>query len=153
MDKEFRSLLQDRLNLVKQNPLPYKPQKIEEEWKLMKKPDDKAFNKSPNTGISANTVNLVGKALSRLPEGFQPLRQIEKLIKEREANFFEKKYLSWADAENLAYGSLLLEKVIVRMSGQDVKRGTFSHRHSMEYDAETNESYCFLCNIKEGPLI
>jgi 2-oxoglutarate dehydrogenase E1 component len=150
MDKEFRSLLQDRLNLVKQNPLPYKPQKIEEEWKLMKKPDDKAFNKSPNTGISSNTVNLVGKALSRLPEGFQPLRQIEKLIKEREANFFEKKYLSWADAENLAYGSLLLEKVIVRMSGQDVKRGTFSHRHSMVFDAETNESYCFLCNIKEG---
>jgi 2-oxoglutarate dehydrogenase E1 component len=150
MDKEFRSLLQDRLNQVKQNPLPYKPQKVEEEWKLMKKPDTKVFDKSPNTGITENTVNLVGKALTHLPEGFQPLRQIQRLIKERETNFFKTRTLSWADAELLAYGSLLLEKVIVRMSGQDVKRGTFSHRHSMVFDAETNESYCFLCNIKTG---
>jgi 2-oxoglutarate dehydrogenase E1 component len=116
----------------------------------MKKPDQKAFEKSPNTGISLSTLNLVGKALTRLPEGFQPLRQIDRLIKERESNFFKKKLLSWADAELLAYGSLLLEKVIVRMSGQDVKRGTFSHRHAMVFDAESNESYCFLCNIKEG---
>ena len=150
MDREFRSLLQDRLNQVKQHPLPYKPQKIEEEWKMMKKPDDKVFDKSPNTGISENTLQLVGQALTRLPEGFIPLRQIEKLIKEREADFFERKMLSWADAELLAYGSLLLEKVIVRMSGQDIKRGTFSHRHAMVFDAETNESYCFLCHIKEG---
>jgi len=150
MDKEFRSQLQDRLNLVKQHPLPYKPQKIEEEWKLMKKPGLKAFDKSPNTGISANTVNLIAKALTQLPESFQPLRQIDRLIKEREINFFKKKSLAWADAELLAYGSLLLEKVIVRMSGQDVKRGTFSHRHSMVFDAETNEVFCFLCNIKAG---
>jgi 2-oxoglutarate dehydrogenase E1 component len=150
MDQEFRALLQDRLNQVKQHPLPYKPQKIEEEWKLMKKPNKKAFNKSPNTGITDKTVDLIGKSLTHLPDGFQPLRQIEKLIKEREMNFFQKKQLSWADAELLAYGSLLLEKVIVRMSGQDVKRGTFSHRHSMVFDAETNEAYCFLCNIKEG---
>ena len=150
MDKEFRSLLQDRLNQVKQNPLPYKPQKIEEQWKMMKKPGPKVFDKSPNTGITENTLDLVAKALIRLPDGFQPLRQIEKLIKEREDNFFNTRMLTWADAELLAYGSLLLEKVIVRMSGQDVKRGTFSHRHSMVFDAETNESYCFLCNIKKG---
>jgi 2-oxoglutarate dehydrogenase E1 component len=116
----------------------------------MKKPGPKAFDKSPNTGISANTVDLIGKALTQLPESFQPLRQIDRLIKEREINFFKKKSLTWADAELLAYGSLLLEKVIVRMSGQDVKRGTFSHRHSMVFDAETNETYCFLCNIKTG---
>lgn len=150
MDQEFRSLLQDRLNLVKQHPLPYKPQKLEEEWKLLKKPDKKVFDKSPNTGISEKTINLVGEALTRLPEGFQPLKQIERLIKEREANFFQKKMLGWPEAELLAYGSLLLEKIIVRMSGQDVKRGTFSHRHAEVYDAETNEAYCFLCNIKQG---
>ena len=58
--------------------------------------------------------------------------------------------LNWADAELLAYGSLLIEKNIVRMTGQDVKRGTFSHRHAMVYDAETNHPYCFLCNIEKG---
>jgi 2-oxoglutarate dehydrogenase E1 component len=58
--------------------------------------------------------------------------------------------LSWADAELLAYGSLLLDGKNVRISGQDVKRGTFSHRHSMVFDAETNQPHCFLCNIEKG---
>lgn len=150
MDKKFRALLQDRFNQVKQHPLPYKPQKIEEEWRLLKKPTDEVFSKSPNTGISLNTLNQIGEALIQLPEGFKPLKQIERLINERRLNFFDRKKLAWADAELLAYGSLLLEKTIVRMSGQDVKRGTFSHRHSMVFDAENNESYCFLCNIKKG---
>ncbi len=149
MDQEFRNLLQDRLNQVKQNPLPYRPQKIEEEWRQMKKPEPEAFEKSPPTSISEEMLYKVGEALVKLPEGFNVLRQIEKLISIRKEDFFEKKMLSWADAEQLAYGSLLLEKIIVRMSGQDVKRGTFSHRHSIVFEAETNKSYCFICHISE----
>ncbi len=147
MDREFRNLLQDRLNQVKQHPLPYKPQKIEKEWELLKKPSPDDFEKSPNTGIPETRIDIIGRALTTLPEGFKALKQIEKLIQNRKDNFFKQKMLSWADAELLAYGSLLLEKKIVRMSGQDIKRGTFSHRHSMVFDAETNEPYCFLCNI------
>ena len=150
MDKQFRGLLQDRLNLVKQNPLPYQPQRMEEEWKQLSPSKPSDFDSSPETGISASTVEKIGKALTRLPDGFKPIKQIERLIKERKANFFDKKVLSWADAELLAYGSLLLEKKVVRMSGQDVKRGTFSHRHSMVFDAETNYPYCFLCNIEKN---
>jgi 2-oxoglutarate dehydrogenase E1 component len=147
MDMEFRSLLQDRLNQIKQHPLPYKPQKIEKEWQQLSKPNHEHFEKSPNTAISEELVDKIGKALTTIPEGFNPLKQIDKLIKTRHENFFETKMLSWADAELLAYGSLLMEKIIVRMSGQDVKRGTFSHRHAMIFDAETNQSFCFLCNI------
>ena len=150
MDKEFRSLLQDRLNLVKQKPWPYQPQKMEEEWKLLTLAVPSDFDKSPETGISKVDFENVGKALTTLPEGFKPIKQIEKLLKERKANFFEKRILNWADAELLAYGSLLIDRKIVRISGQDVKRGTFSHRHSMVFDAETNQPYCFLCNIKKG---
>ncbi len=150
MDKEFRGMLQDRLNLVKQKPLPYQAQKMEEEWKLLKPAKPSDFDKSPDTGIPVKTVNKIGKALTTLPKGFKPIKQIEKLLKERKANFFDKKMLNWADAELMAYGSLLLDGSIVRMSGQDVKRGTFSHRHSMVFDAETNHPYCFLCNIEEG---
>jgi 2-oxoglutarate dehydrogenase E1 component len=150
MDMEFRNLLQDRLNQIKQHPLPYKPQKIEEEWKQLSKPNHEHFEKSPNTSISDEMIDKIGKALTTIPNGFNTLRQIEKLIKIRHENFFETRMLSWADAELLAYGSLLLENIIVRMSGQDVKRGTFSHRHAMIFDAETNESYCFLCNIDKG---
>jgi 2-oxoglutarate dehydrogenase E1 component len=150
MDKAFRSQLQDRLNEVKQNPLSYKPQKIEEEWKQLRRAKPEDFNESPDTSISEDTVQKVGTALTSLPEGFKPLKQIEKLLKERKANFFERKELSWADAELLAYGSLLLNKVIVRISGQDVKRGTFSHRHAYVFDAQTNAPHCNLNHIEEG---
>jgi 2-oxoglutarate dehydrogenase E1 component len=150
MDKEFRGLLQDRLNLVKQKPLPYQPQKMEEEWKILTPDVPADFDKSPDTSITKENLGKIAKALTTLPKGFKPIKQIEKLIKERKLNFFEKKLLNWADAELLAYGSLLLDKNIVRISGQDVKRGTFSHRHSMVFDAETNQPYCFLCNIEKG---
>ncbi|WP_079687270.1 2-oxoglutarate dehydrogenase E1 component [Ohtaekwangia koreensis] len=150
MDKNFRNQLQDRLNEVKQKPLPYKPQKIEEEWEQMNwaKPED--FDKSPDTGIKESVIEKVGKALTTIPEGFKPLKQIEKLLKDRTTAFFEEKVLGWAEAELLAYGSMLLEKTPVRMSGQDVKRGTFSHRHAYFFDANTNEPYCGLDNLDKS---
>jgi 2-oxoglutarate dehydrogenase E1 component len=150
MDKEFRALLQDRLNLVKQKPLPYQPQKMEEEWKLLAPAKPSDFDSSPVTAISEKQLEKIGRVLTTLPKGFKPIKQIDKLTKERKAAFFEKKILTWADAELLAYGSLLLDGNIVRISGQDVKRGTFSHRHSIVFDAETNQPYCFLCNLEEG---
>ncbi|HMP99397.1 MAG TPA: 2-oxoglutarate dehydrogenase E1 component [Cyclobacteriaceae bacterium] len=150
MDSKFRNQLQDRLNEVKQKPLPYKPQKIEEEWEALRaaKPED--FDQSPDTSISTEALEKVGKALTSVPDGFKPLRQIEKLLKDRKSAFFEDKKLAWAEAELLAYGSLLLENVIVRMTGQDVRRGTFSHRHAYFFDANTNEPYCNLNHIEEG---
>jgi 2-oxoglutarate dehydrogenase E1 component len=150
MDKNFRNQLQDRLNEVKQKPLPYKPQKIEEEWEQMRwaKPED--FDKSPETGIKESVIEKVGKALTNIPEGFKPLKQIEKLLKDRTTAFFEEKVLGWAEAELLAYGSMLIEKTPVRMSGQDVRRGTFSHRHAYFFDANTNEPYCGLNNLDKS---
>lgn len=149
LESEFKDKLQDRLNEIKEHPLPYKPQKIEEEWDHLRRSKEKDFEKSPDTSISQEVVDKVGKAVSEVPKGFKPLRQIEKLIKDRKANFFEKKELGWADAELLAYGSLLAEGTIVRMTGQDVKRGTFSHRHAYFFDSNTNEPYCGLNNIQK----
>jgi len=147
MDRNFRNQLQDRLNEIKQKPLPYKTQKIEEEWQQLRWPTDKDFEQSPKTGISQAAIDKIGKALTTIPETFKPIKQIEKLIKDRSAAFFEDKQLGWAEAELLAYGSLLLENVPVRMSGQDVKRGTFSHRHAYFWDINTNGTYCGLDNI------
>ncbi|MEQ8478464.1 2-oxoglutarate dehydrogenase E1 component [Fulvivirga sp.] len=150
IETDFKNLLQDRLTEVKQKPLPYKPQKIEEEWEQLKRATSKDFDKSPDSSISQATVEKVAKALTTLPKGFKPLKQIDKLIKDRKANFFDKKEINWADAELLAYGSILHDGKIVRMSGQDVKRGTFSHRHAVVFDANTNESYCNIDHIDEG---
>lgn len=149
LDKEFKQQLQDRLDEVKQKPLPYKPQKIEEEWHFLRRSRQEDFDQSPETGISGDVLRRVAKALSTIPKGFKPLRQIDKLLKERKAHFFDEKVLNWADAELLAYGSLLVEGNIVRMSGQDVKRGTFSHRHSYLFDSNSNEPYCNLDHIQE----
>lgn len=150
IDKEFKQQLQDRLNDVKQNPLPYTPQKIEEEWHHLRRSVPKDFDKSPDTSISADLVETIGKALTSIPDGFKPLKQIDKLLRDRKANFFDKKSLNWAEGELMAYGSILADGHIVRMSGQDVKRGTFSHRHSYFFDSNTNEPYCNLDHIKEG---
>ncbi|HZY77992.1 MAG TPA: 2-oxoglutarate dehydrogenase E1 component [Cyclobacteriaceae bacterium] len=147
MDVKFRNQLQDRLNEVKQKPLPYKPQKIEEEWTKLRRAKPEDFDQSPETGVKQATIDKVGKALTTIPEGFKPLKQIEKLLKDRKAAFFDDKILGWAEAELLAYGSLLTEGVPVRMSGQDVKRGTFSHRHAYFFDANSNEPYCGLDHI------
>ncbi len=150
MDKNFRNQLQDRLNEVKQKPLPYKPQKIEEEWHKLRRATPEDFDQSPETGVKQATIDKVAQALTSIPEGFKPLKQIEKLLKDRKAAFFDDKILGWAEAELLAYGSLLTEGVPVRMSGQDVKRGTFSHRHAYLFDANTNEPYCNLDHIQPG---
>ena len=150
MDKEFRDLLQDRLDMVKQKPLPHKPQKVEEGWKSLVRSKPADFEKSPKTAIPKATIDKIGKALITIPRSFKPLKQIERLFKDRNKNFFEDKQLSWADAELLAYASILLDGNPVRMSGQDVKRGTFSHRHAVLFDAETNEKYCNINHIEEN---
>ncbi|PRY06078.1 2-oxoglutarate dehydrogenase E1 component [Pontibacter ummariensis] len=150
MDKEFRQMLQDRLDMVKQKPLPYNYQSMELEWQELRRSKPEDFNQSPETGISAEAVEQVGKALTTLPQGFKPLKQIEKLIKERKEMFFETKQLNWAAGELLAYGSILLDGKIVRFSGQDVQRGTFSHRHAVLHDAVTSAPYNNLNHMREG---
>ena len=148
MDKAFRSLLQDRLNMVKQKPLPYTYQPLEEEWRNLRRAKPEDFDASPKTGVSAETVEKVAKALTEVPAGFKPIKQIEKQLKQRKDMFFEDKMLNWAGGELLAYGSLLLEGKKVRLTGQDVQRGTFSHRHAVLHDATTNEAYNSLDHLE-----
>ena len=150
MDKEFRDMLQDRLNMVKQKAHPYTLQKTEKEWASLRRSTPADFEKSPKTAISKAVIDKVGKALTEIPSGFKPIKQIENLLKERTKQFFELKCLNWASAELLAYGSILEEGKQIRLTGQDVQRGTFSHRHAVFKDAETNESYCALYNV--GPI-
>lgn len=150
MDKEFRALLQDRLHMVKQKELTYEYQPLEQEWKSLRRSKPEDFDQSPETGIEQKTIDEVAKALTSMPKGFKPIRQIEKQFKQRKEMFFETKELNWAAAELLAYGSILSEGNIVRLSGQDCQRGTFSHRHAVIRDANTNEPYNNLNHIKEG---
>ncbi|MEP0713463.1 MAG: 2-oxoglutarate dehydrogenase E1 component, partial [Algoriphagus sp.] len=149
MDEEFRQLLQDRLNLVKEKPLPYQATRFENEWSSLRRSKPEDFDSSPETGISQDVVEKVAEALTVIPKGFKPLKQIEAQMKHRKDMFFQSKSLNWAAAELLAYGSLTLEGKTVRLTGQDVQRGTFSHRHAVLHDANTNEAYNSLKEMKD----
>jgi len=146
LEKEFFQLLDDRLNMVRQKPLPYKPQKLEKQWELLRKSKPEDFEASPKTGVSIEKIERVAKAITTVPESFKPIKQIEKLLKDRK-QMIEDRKINWATAEHFAYGTLLLEGKTVRISGQDVERGTFSHRHAVLNDAETNEKYCSLHHL------
>ncbi|CCG99875.1 2-oxoglutarate dehydrogenase, E1 subunit [Fibrella aestuarina BUZ 2] len=153
MDAEFKKLLQDRLDMVKQKPgLPYKPLRLDQQWAALRYAKTEDFDQSPQTGISAETVEKIGQALVTVPEGFKPLKQIEKLLADRKKMIFETKQVNWSVAEQMAYGSILLENKVVRLSGQDVQRGTFSHRHAVLHDSTNNTLYTPINHIQDGQL-
>ena len=79
--------------------------------------------------------------MMKWPEDFKPLRKVEKIIQDKIKLFETERKVDWATGELLAYGSLLLEGKDVRMSGQDVRRGTFSHRHAVLRDENTDKAY------------
>lgn len=100
-----------------------------------------------NTGVSVDLLNKVGKALFTLPEGFHAHPTIKKILAEKEKCLTSGQNIDWATAEALAFGTLLMEGFHVRLSGQDVERGTFSQRHAVIHDQETNKTYTPLNNI------
>ncbi len=141
MEKKFWGDLQERLDEVKQSPLPYKQQKPEIVWESMIKAKAADFDHSPSTAINAETASILFDGLMRWPAEFKPLKKVEKLIQEKVKLLENEQKIDWATGELMAYSSLLLEGNIVRMSGQDVKRGTFSHRHAVLRDEETSKGY------------
>lgn len=140
LEQEFWSDLQGRLDKVKEKPLPYEYQAPEKAWRKLRKAEAKDFDNSPKTGITKKKADQIQEHLMRLPEGFTPLSKVNRLRKGMK-KLHDAKKLDWAMAELMAYGSILLEGKNVRMSGQDVKRGTFSHRHAIFRDAKTYEEY------------
>jgi len=141
MDREFWDELQRKLDLVKEKPLPYEYQEPELAWKKLRFTNaPKDFVSSPKTSISKAKVNKIISHLMQVPADFAALKKVGRLFKNKQ-KFLDKKQIDWAFAELLAYGSILMEGKNVRLSGQDVERGTFSHRHAILHDVETEKSY------------
>lgn len=148
MEKKFWADLQERLDEVKQNPLPYHYQQPELVWKSLRRASPEDFDQSPVTAISEADFKKVFDALMAWPEDFKPLKKVEKIIQDKIKLFNEEGKLDWATGELMAYGSLLLEGHDVRMSGQDVRRGTFSHRHAVLRDEVSDKAYSRLSRIE-----
>ncbi len=148
MEKKFWTDLQERLDEVKQNPLPYHYQAPELAWKSLRKATDEDFKQSPSTAISSSDFEKLFKHIMQWPTDFKPLKKVEKIIQDKVKLYNDEKKVDWATGELMAYGSLLLEGKDVRMSGQDVRRGTFSHRHAVLQDENTNKPYSRLKGIE-----
>jgi 2-oxoglutarate dehydrogenase E1 component len=150
MEKKFWADLQERLDEVKQNPLPYTYQGPDLWWQSLRKANPADFDQSPHTAIPESDFNKIFEAIMAWPESFKPLRKVEKLLQDKIKLFNEEGKVDWATGELLAYGSLLLEGKDVRMSGQDVQRGTFSHRHAVLRDENTDEQYNRLSRLPDA---
>lgn len=111
------------------------------------------FDESPETGISKDKLLELGRKLATLPEGKKYFRKIQKIFDDR-LNAIESDNLDWGSAEMLAYATLLDEGKPVRVSGQDVERGTFSHRHAVVKCEDTEEEIITLnmLNDKQAPF-
>lgn len=148
MEKDFKQMLSDRFNNVKDNELPEKQKGPHTEWKDLRwaKPED--FLNSPGTSVERAVLDHVIEKITSSPADFNVLKKAQKIMDDRKKAYQENK-LDWALGELLAYGSLLNEGFSVRFSGQDVVRGTFSHRMSMLFDEKTSKRFCGLTHIKE----
>ncbi|MGF6846401.1 2-oxoglutarate dehydrogenase complex dehydrogenase (E1) component-like enzyme [Chitinophaga sp. W3I9] len=150
MEKGFWDDLQARLDDVKQHPLPYVSQKPEQWWQALRKATPQDFEASPVTAIKEEDFKRLFDGLMKWPESFVPLRKVSKLLQDKIKLYQEEGKVDWATGELLAYASLLIEGKDVRMSGEDVKRGTFSHRHAVLFDENTNETYSRLSHFQEN---
>lgn len=107
----------------------------------------------PKTGYSEKKLRDIAKTLSTIPDGFQMNSRLQRVMAARADSFKGDGTLDWGMGEALAFGTLLLDGYRVRLSGQDVGRGTFSHRHAVWVDQESEDKYVALNHIKAGQAL
>lgn len=103
-----------------------------------------------DTSIDIERLKHLGRTMNTLPEGFVLQRQVKKVIDDRMKMQTGEMPLNWGAAETLAYASLLDDGFLVRITGEDVGRGTFSHRHAKLHNQADGSVYIPLCHIKEN---
>jgi len=139
-EDEFDSLLEKQLNSSRKKKKVTIQQFLEAEWQGMDYARPSEFEESLPTGVPRKTLDRIAHQINTLPQDLGFFKKTLKLMEERTRIYSEGR-LDWALGELLAYGSLLLERHPVRISGQDSIRGTFSHRHAGIVMEETTEIY------------
>jgi 2-oxoglutarate dehydrogenase E1 component len=104
-----------------------------------------------STCVSAEKLLDLSKRLLELPKGFKVHPKVMPILKARHDRLASGEAFDWGTGEMLAYATLLAEKTPIRISGQDVQRGTFSHRHAVIRDIESNAAFAPLATVATGP--
>ncbi len=123
---------------------------LEETWKDIRKAVNEDFDYSPDTSLEKESLFLIGDKITDFPENIKLFRKTAKLLETRKKMILDGKSIDWAMGEQLAYGSLLAEGIPIRLSGQDVARGTFSHRHAVLRLENSEEEYTPLNHISKN---
>ena len=102
-----------------------------------------------DTAIPESEMKALGELLTTVPDGFTINKKLQRVLDAKKKMFESGEGFDWATAEALAFGSLLNDEFGVRLSGQDVGRGTFSHRHAIWYDQENENKHIPLKNVAD----
>jgi 2-oxoglutarate dehydrogenase E1 component len=153
MERSFTAMLDERLNEAKQQRVGQITNFMAERWKGFRRATVQDMIDAPATGVKKETLKMIGEKLTAMhPNGKKFFSKLEKILNDRR-KMMSDEVLDWGLAELLAYGSLLVEGKPVRFTGQDVERGTFSHRHAVVKVEDSEEEFIHLKHIQEGQAL
>ncbi|RUA19131.1 MAG: 2-oxoglutarate dehydrogenase E1 component [Flavobacteriia bacterium] len=145
LEEEYKSNLEENLmdsrKIEKTRITPF----MQDEWEGFEQVTEEVMLSPMDTTYDLKKLDAIAKSITALPKDKKFLRKLERLVEARQTMYFEDNKLDWAMGELLAYGSLIEEGYDVRMTGQDVERGTFSHRHAV-IKTEMHEEEVVLLN-------
>ena len=136
---DFKSMLETEFEKAKEDTHSKVREFMARTWKDFPRRGKEDMLKSVDTTYSVDQLKGIAKIVSTTPENVKFVRKAERILKGRDKMVFETNQLDWGMAETLAYGTLLEEGFNIRISGQDVERGTFSHRHAILRDENSEE--------------
>ncbi|WP_147678260.1 2-oxoglutarate dehydrogenase E1 component [Algibacter pacificus] len=136
---DFKGTLEGEYAKAKESKSSVVREFMQERWDSFERQGIESMLKPEDTTYSKERLEGISRVVSTVPEGVKFLRKAERILAGRAKMVFETDTLDWGMAETLAYGSLLEEGFNVRISGQDVERGTFSHRHAILRDEISEE--------------
>lgn len=148
LEKEYKKDLEENLEASRKKDLTIITPFMQNEWKGFKQVNDKVMLEKVETKVAISTLNSIIETVSTLPSEKKFINKINKIVTDRKT-MYDNNTIDWGTAETLAYGSLLIEGYDVRISGQDVERGTFSHRHAVVKVEDSEEEVILLNSITD----
>jgi 2-oxoglutarate dehydrogenase E1 component len=149
IEKDYKNILQERLDEAKQIRKSKITSFLEGSWKGLRMATLTDFEKSVDTAISEDLLNNLVDKITHIPENKKFFNKIAAILRDRKKMAEDGGKFDWAMGELLAYGSLLHEGKDIRFSGQDVERGTFSHRHAVIKLEDSEEEYVPLHHVSK----
>ncbi len=149
LEQEFAQQLEFALDKARSSVItPHKPlgNHLYRRMQEQSQPEEEPLD----TRLPATDLESLAKHITQIPQQFKAHKKLQRLLKERYAMVSERQSIDWGMAEQLALASVISQGVPCRFSGQDVKRGTFSHRHAVWFDLEQGTEYCALKHIHGG---